>query len=151
LLFIVLQPDRYWPMFCRAIAREDLEHDTRFASIEARAENNITLIHILEEVFRSKTLEEWKPRLKGLPYDAVQTLTEAVADPQGRANDVFLPFDHPTYGRMEMVANPIRLTKTPATIRIPAPEFSQHTEETLLELGYTWEDIDRLKGLGTIA
>jgi crotonobetainyl-CoA:carnitine CoA-transferase CaiB-like acyl-CoA transferase len=46
---------------------------------------------------------------------------------------------------MELVANPIKLSKTPPTMRMPGPEFSQHTEETLLELGYSWEDIAQLK------
>jgi len=60
LLFTALQPDRYWSMFCRAIEREDLEHDPRFESYNPRAENHVTLYHILKEVFMSKTLEEWK-------------------------------------------------------------------------------------------
>jgi crotonobetainyl-CoA:carnitine CoA-transferase CaiB-like acyl-CoA transferase len=50
-----------------------------------------------------------------------------------------------------VVANPIRLSKTPATIRMPAPEFGQHTEEILLEYGYTWEDISHLREQGIIA
>ena len=106
---------------------------------------------ILEEVFRGRTLEEWKPRLKGIPFDAVQTLTEAVSDPQARANDMFVSFDHPTYGPTEMVASPINLGATPAAIRRPAPEFGQHTEEVLLEFGYTWQEILRLKEQGVIA
>ena len=63
----------------------------------------------------------------------------------------FVAFDHPTYGRIEVIANPINLSKTPATIRMPAPEFSQHTEEVLLEYGYTWEDIEQFKQQGIIA
>jgi crotonobetainyl-CoA:carnitine CoA-transferase CaiB-like acyl-CoA transferase len=149
--FVALQPDRYWSRFCHAIERGDLENDPRFNSFEARAENREALYPIVEEVFLSKTLEEWKPRLVGLPFGIRQNLVEVINDPQARANDYFVPLDHPTYGSIEVIASPMNLNKTPATIRTPAPEFGQHTEEVLLELGYTWEDIAQLKDKGIIA
>jgi crotonobetainyl-CoA:carnitine CoA-transferase CaiB-like acyl-CoA transferase len=45
---------------------------------------------------------------------------------------------------MEILANPVKLSKTQATVR-PAPEFSEHTDEVLMELGYTREDIAKLR------
>jgi len=146
------QADLYWSKFCRALGREDLEHDPRFESFEPRIENHLVLFKIMEEVFLSKTLDEWRVRLtgEGISWGPVQNLPEVVADPQARANDFFVPLDHPTYGRMEVVANPVKLSKTPATVRMPAPEFGQHTEEILLEHGYTWEDIGRFKQSGVI-
>ncbi len=143
--------DHYWPIFCQAIEREDLANDPRFNSMKARRENHLELYHILKEAFLSKTLDEWKPRLGGIPVSPYQNLAEVVNDPQARENDFFVPFDHPTYGRIEVIANPVNLSETPATVRMPAPEFSQHTEEVLLELGYTWEDIARFKQQGIIA
>lgn len=148
---VILQPDRYWSRFCQAIGREDLEHDPRFESFEPRIENHAALMYILEEVFRTKTLDEWKQRLEGMPFAPAQNLVEVINDPQARANDCFVAYDHPTYGRMEVVANPVKLSETPATIRMPAPEFAQHTEEVLLEYGYTWEDIAQFKEQGIIA
>ncbi|MFC2071456.1 CaiB/BaiF CoA transferase family protein [Chloroflexota bacterium] len=147
------QPDPYWSRFCQAIEREDIEHDPRFESFVPRIDNHVALFKILKEVFLARTLDEWKVRLTGvgLPWDPVQTLPEVIADPQARANDFFTSYDHPTYGRIEVVANPIKLSKTPETIRMPAPEFGQHTEVVLLEYGYTWEDIERLKQQGMIA
>lgn len=151
LIFMMLQPDRYWPIFCKAIEREELEHDPRFESTKARSENRLELIHILEECFQNKTLSEWRPRLTELPFDVVQTLPEVLADPQARANDFFIPYDHPEYGRIEGIASPINLSKTPATIRTAAPEFGQHTEEILLECGYNWEDIIQFKDKGVVS
>lgn len=151
LVFIVLQPDRYWSRFCQAIEQEDLEHDPRFESIERRRENSAALIAILREAFLTKTLDEWKPRLSAIPFAPAQTLLEVINDPQARINDFFVSFDHPTYGRIDVIANPVKLSKTPATIRMPAPEFGQHTEEVLLEHGYTWEDIAQFKEQGVIA
>ncbi|MFC1982932.1 CaiB/BaiF CoA transferase family protein [Chloroflexota bacterium] len=153
LYLAMVYPDRYWSRACNAIEREDLEHDPQFESFEARVENHTALFTILEETFLSKTLAEWKDRFNeaGLPYAPAQKLTEVTADPQARANDFFATFDHPTYGPIEVIACPIKLSKTPASIRTPAPEFSQHTEQVLLEHGYTWEDIEQFKQQGIIA
>jgi len=151
ILFVALQPDRYWSRFCQAIEREDLENDPRFNSFQARMENRGVLYPILDEIFMSRTYDEWKPRLVGIPFATRQNLVEVINDPQARINNYFVPLDHPTYGRIEVVASPINLSETPATIRTPGPEFGQHTEEVLLELGYTWENIALLKEQSIIA
>ena len=122
-----------------------------FNSTSARTRNSATLIHILEEIFLTKTLAEWKPIFNGLPFDAVQNNIEAVYDPQAIANNFFVDYEHPIYGPIKVVANPINLSKTPASLRLPAPEFGQHSEEILIGLGYTWEDIVSFKEQGIIA
>ena len=66
------------------------------------------------------------------------------------ANDFFSPLEHPIYGRIEIVANPAKLSKTPATINKPAPEVGQDTDEILLEIGYTQENIAELRGKNVI-
>jgi crotonobetainyl-CoA:carnitine CoA-transferase CaiB-like acyl-CoA transferase len=153
LMLAMLQPDPYWSEVCKAIGREDLERDPRFASFQMKGKNNIELIKILDEVFATRTMAEWKEVLEkcSFPWAPIQSVNEIVVDPQARANDFFAKFDHPTYGPIELVRNPIKLSKTPATIRSLAPEFSQHTEEVLLEHGYTWEDIAELKEKRVIA
>ena len=151
LFFVIGQTDRYWSKYCKAIEREDLKNDPRFDTFEHRVENHIELYRILEKVFLSKTLEEWKARLEGIPVAAVQNLREVIADPQVRANNIFVPFNHPIYGRMEVVTNLVKLNKTPATIRTSAPEYGQHTEEILLENGYTWDEITQFKERGIIS
>ena len=142
----ILQPDLYWSKFCHAIEQDDMEHDPRFKSFEARINNHKELLRILDEVFLSKTLEEWKSRLNEahIPWSPVQTLQEVVNDPQARENDFFIPFDHPSFGRIEVIANPVKLSETPAKVKM-APEFGQHTEDILLEMGYSWDDISKLK------
>jgi len=145
--------EHYWPSLCRVIEREDLGHDPRFGSFESREKNHVALFHILEKAFLGKTLDEWRGPLNdaGLRWAPTQTLSEVIVDPQARANDFFIPFDHPTYGHMEVVANPITLSKTPAAIRMPAPELGQHTEEVLLEHGYSPDDIARFRDQHVIA
>jgi crotonobetainyl-CoA:carnitine CoA-transferase CaiB-like acyl-CoA transferase len=151
LLLCLLQPDRYWSALCRAIDRQDLEHDPRFASHQPRLENHAELVGILDAVFATRTMEEWKLRLAGIPCAPIQTLTEAIADPQARANELFASLHHPTHGYLEVVGPPFHLSKTPASVRSPGPEFGQHTEEVLLAHGYTWQDLERFKREGIIA
>jgi len=149
--FNALQPDRYWAEFCRVIERPDLVEDPKFSSTEARTLNKRELYEILNQAFLTRTLAEWTPDFVGLPYAPIQNTVEVANDPQAQANDMFLPVDHPIYGPMKVIANPVNLSETPATYRMPSPEFSQHTEEILLETGYSWEDIARFKEQGVIA
>jgi crotonobetainyl-CoA:carnitine CoA-transferase CaiB-like acyl-CoA transferase len=147
-----LQPERYWGRICRMIDRPELEHDPRFATHEVRLLNHAEIYRIVKEALLTRTLDEWKPRMSeaGIPYAPQQKLSEVIQDPQARANHYFVPFNHPNYGKMEIIASPINLSETPASYRLPAPEFSQHTEEILLEFGYSWEDIAGLKEKGVI-
>lgn len=148
---VCVQPDNYYAKVCHAIGRDDLSNDPRFCTFEPRLKNKLELYEILANAFLSKTLEEWKKLMVGIPFAPAQTLQEIVSDPQAKANDFYVTYAHPTYGKMRGVANPIKLSKTPATVRMPAPEFSQHTEEILLENGYSWEDISVFKEKGVIA
>ena len=151
LLFIVLQPDRYWEKFCKAVGREDLSKNPKYETIDGRAEDVVALRKAFAEIFVTKTLEEWIPLLEGIPYAPNQTLLEAVRDIQARENGYIVTYEHPERGMIEQLANPVMMSKTPASVRLPAPEFGQHTEEVLLEFGYTWDDIAVFQEDGTIA
>ncbi len=149
---VSLQPDRYWKTFCLAIGREDLANDPSYQTVEGRAAHCTALVETIWETFATKTLAEWLPLLEGnIPFAVVQTVKEAANDPQARASGCFVSYDHPKYGRIENLASPISLSKTPADVRMPAPENGQHTEEVLLEAGYSREDIARFKEQKVIA
>jgi len=150
-MILSLQPDRYWKKFCLAIGREDLANDPRYQTADGRAQHNLALRQTIGETFATKTLAEWIPLLEGIPYSPMQSVKEAANDPQARASGCIVAYDHPAYGRIEAVANPVKLSKTPAEVRLPAPEFGQHTEEVLIEAGYTWDDIIVFKEKGVIA
>jgi crotonobetainyl-CoA:carnitine CoA-transferase CaiB-like acyl-CoA transferase len=150
ILFTAPAPDRYWPEFCRVVGHPELENNPKFNSLEARSKNREEFYHIFKDIMLSKTLAEWRQLLSFLPCSGVLNLKEAISDPQARLNDMFVKVDHPVHGPIEVLANPVVLNKTPASYG-PAPEFNQHTEEVLLDIGYTWEDITRLKEKGIIA
>ena len=148
----MLQSDPSWPDFCRAIERPELENDPRFNSRETRLENCEELIRILDEVLASRNREEWEKRFRenNCIYGRVETPVEVINDPQAVANDFFAEINHPVAGEMKLVATPVKFRQNPASVRTLAPEVGQHTEEILLDLGYSWDDIARLKEQGVI-
>jgi len=149
LFLSLMQPDRHWSNFCQAIGRPDLEHDPRFDTADKRRENRSELIRILDGIFATKTCREWIEILSRYPdfiFEPVNSYADLPDDPQVRANDYIVDFDHPVLGKVKMVGVPVKLSKTPGGIRLPAPEYGQHTEEVLLDIcGYSWEDIERFR------
>lgn len=80
------------------------------------------------------------------PNAAINSVAELVNDPQVLANDYIVEMDHPTMGRIKVPGVPVKFSKTPAEIGMPPPEFGQHVEEVLLEVGgYSWDEIVHLK------
>jgi len=78
-------------------------------------------------------------------YDKVQTPLQVVNDPQALANDFFTEVEHPSGRKIKLIASPAKFSRTPGSIRTTAPEIGQHTEEVLLEMGYSRKDLGDLK------
>jgi crotonobetainyl-CoA:carnitine CoA-transferase CaiB-like acyl-CoA transferase len=153
LLFSASHTERYMPPFMKVMGLEELLDDPRFEIIDGVIQNHIVLRDIMRERFLTKTLEEWKTlfNTERIPYSPVQTLPEVINDPQAAANGFYESYEHPDFGQVGAVLNPINIGEGEKTIRMAAPEFGQHTEEVLLEYGYDWEDIGRFRGEGIIA
>ncbi len=144
----MLPSDRYWPDFCRVTGLEHLEKDPRFENVEKRSQNAEELISILDELFATKTRDEWFEVFSRaeLIVERLQDYEDLISDPQAWANDYFVEYQHRTIGPLKIVGVPFQLSETPGDPRAPAPELGEHTEEVLLEIGgYTWEDIEKLK------
>lgn len=147
-----LDPARWWPKVAKALGVEELINDPRFDTIEARAKNSRELIAIFDEKFIARTSDEWNKILgeNGLIFTAVQSLMEVSNDPQALANDYLINIDHPVYGPTRTIGFPWSLSDTPAAWRRGAPELGQHTAEVLAEIGYTAEEIDKMRVDGVI-
>jgi crotonobetainyl-CoA:carnitine CoA-transferase CaiB-like acyl-CoA transferase len=78
-------------------------------------------------------------------HGRVQTPAEVVDDPQALANNFFSEVDFSAKGKIKLVNTPVKFHQDPSSIRTVAPEVGQHTEDILLEMGYTWDDLSRLK------
>ena len=148
-----LQADRHWPDVLRAIDREEWADDPRFNTIEARWQHSAELVLELSALFATKPLAEWGPIFdrEDVWWAPVQYAHETVDDPQAAAAGGFVEVPASDGGdAVRMVATPVDFTGTPWTARSMPPEFAQHTEEVLLELGYDWDQIIELKDTGAI-
>ncbi|MCX5909020.1 MAG: CoA transferase, partial [Deltaproteobacteria bacterium] len=143
----------YWPSFCKAIDRPGLEKDPKFATFDARTKNAAELVAIIEKIFRTKTYTEWIKILQenSLVWSPVKMPLEVTQDEQAIANDFFVDWDHPRYGKIKVVNNPIKLSKTPAENRKGAPELGEHTNEILREMGLSEAEISKMREAGTVA
>ena len=148
---IYLQADRHWPDLCEAIDRPDLRDDPRFRDARVRFEHRRECIALLEETFATEPWSYWQPRLA--KYDGVfglvQTALEVHDDPQVIANGYLPEVVDGNGNRYRLVANPVQFDETPPQLGA-APDFGQHTEELLLELGYDWDRIIELKVAGAV-
>lgn len=151
-LLSILNSERYAFKVYDVIGRKELKDDPRFVPLETLADNFGELRRILKAEFKRKTLAEWRMLLDeaSIPYAPVQTHLEVVSDPQARANGFFVAYDHPEHGSIEGVATPINIGKDPVDVRMPAPEFSEHTDGVLLEAGYSMDELVELKAQGII-
>ena len=142
----VLDP-AVFPRLCAAVCRPDLAADARFAEPFARHASADALEKELTEAFLSNTRDHWLERLiaHDVPCAPVQDYVDVGNDPQALANGYITTVAHPNLGALRVVGVPVQLAQTPGSVRAPAPELGQHTEEVLLELGYGWEQIEALK------
>jgi crotonobetainyl-CoA:carnitine CoA-transferase CaiB-like acyl-CoA transferase len=142
----------YWPAFCRAVGKPEWEKDPCFATLEDRARNAAELVERISAIFETKTYAEWIQILKAndLVWSPVMTPLEVTRDPQAIANEFFGEWDHPRYGRIRLINNPIKLSQTPAENRRAAPELGAHTVEIMKALGYCDEEIARMKKEGIV-
>jgi len=145
----MLQPDRYWERFCAVLEIPEAAADPRFKTMLDRMMNAGECIALLDEVFARRPRAEWLRRLASggdFIYSIINSVDDLPDDPQMQANGYVTAFEHPAFGPTQVVGLPVRLSETPGSIRLPAPEFGQHTEEILTEvLGYSWEEIGRLR------
>ena len=137
----------FYANLCQLLGREDfIEH--QYAEGEKREE----IFQSFRETFLTKTRDEWVEilRRKDTCVAPVYSIDELVSDPQLIARGMITEVDHPTLGRIKQVGSMIKLSESPFQVRNWSQRFGQHTEEILTGLGYSKEDIDRLREIEVI-
>ncbi len=155
-MLTMAQVGRYWPPFRQAMQEATGEalqpEEMTIDWLGSHFGELMQLITKLDALFATRKAEEWLAlcRRHDLLIEVVQDYKELASDPQVVENGMIATLEHPAYGPLRMVAPAVNLSVTPGRLERPAPEFGQHTEEVLLETGFTWEEIEALRSGGDI-
>ena len=124
--------DAQFANLCRALGRDDLATDERYATNPDRVANREELVATLQEEFSRGTADEWveKVRAAGVPCGPVNTLADVFSDEHVLASGMLQDVDHPAAGALKMLASPILVDGERLPIRRPPPTLGQHTDET---------------------
>jgi crotonobetainyl-CoA:carnitine CoA-transferase CaiB-like acyl-CoA transferase len=137
---------------CQTVGHPELATDPRFADHASLMANSMAAIEVLNEVFASATLDEWRDRLESFTgqWAIVQDTLEAAADPQTVANGYLQECQTASGTPFRLVAAPVQYDEEPA-VPTRAPEFNEHGDSILADIGLDPDTIIDLKIRGVVA
>ncbi len=145
--------DNLFARFCSLAGCEHLARDARFEKNSARVSHRAVLVPQLAGIMRARTTREWVEALQGagIPCGPINTIEQALSEPQARSRGARLTLPHPAAGSIDLIASPMRFSETPARQDTPPPTLGQHTDEVLRELlGMSAEQTAKLRHDGVL-
>lgn len=145
--------ERLWQTFCALLGIEEtIMLDPRFATNAQRNEHRAELIPLLQEILEREEADYWLERLvaEGIPAGPINFPDEVLTDRQLLARSMIVELEHPLVGLVRSLGNPVHLSETPVTYRLPPPQLGQHNEEVLSSLGYDARQVEALREQGVI-
>jgi crotonobetainyl-CoA:carnitine CoA-transferase CaiB-like acyl-CoA transferase len=149
---IAANQQQQWQDLAAALGVPELVSDARFQERDTRKNNRKQLTPILEEKLMAEPTGHWVEVLnaKGIPSGAILSLEEALTAPQVVHRQSIRSIDEPKIGPLKLFTLTAKFEKTPGSIDTPPPRLSQHTCEVLTSLGYSEDDLARLRSAGAI-
>lgn len=144
---------KLWNGLCEAIDRPDLADEERFATNADRVEHMDELEEELSAVFRERPTDEWVSLLaddQGLPVGPVFDVQQALSNEQTDARGVMTELAHPAAGSVPVIEHPLNFEYSKSGFEDAPPLLGEDTEAVLREVGYSDEEIDRLREQGGI-
>ena len=149
---IAASGDRMWKRLCEQLGAEALAADPDYETDDARSDNRDALNARLSEHLKTRSSAEWIADLNaaGVPCGPIYAIDEVFEDPQVKHVQMAKAVDHPALGRIELVNQPVRLSRAEGLEYSATPERSQHTDEVLGEFGFAEDEIERLRTSGVV-
>ena len=140
--------DALWTRLALVLDEEDgIGRDPRFATNAQRIERRGELLPLLRSKFGQQPAEVWLSKLAAakIPSAAIQSVPEALQDPQTIERALIVEIEHPLLGVARSIANPVRMSQTPPVYRLPPPLLGEHGDAILAELRLTPAEIEKLR------
>ncbi|MEW9031182.1 MAG: CaiB/BaiF CoA-transferase family protein [Planifilum fimeticola] len=149
---IAVGNDRQFRRLAEVLGKPELAEDGRFATNRDRLSRREELTEALQRVFETRPAREWMELLQGagIPCAPIQSIDQVFGHPQVRAREMVVEMPHPSAEKVKLVGSPLKLSRTPVTYRRHPPLAGEHTQEILAELGYSEEEIEKLRREGVI-
>ena len=150
---IAVGNDGQYAKFCEIAGRPDLATDPRFATNAERVRNRAVLVPLLEAIVRERPAAFWAEKLEaaGVPCGPINSIAQALADPQAVARGIRIDLPHPTAGTVPLVGMPIRMSASSPSYERPPPLLGEHTDEVLREVaGLHADEIAALRLRGVL-
>ena len=152
-LAVAVGTEALWGRFCRVLGIEEtVGRDPRYVNNRVRIANRGGLIASLEKIFRTRPIQDWLARFREaeIPAGPVNTVEEALQDPQTLARHAIVEIEHPLIGVARSIANPIKMSATPILYRYPPPFLGEHNAAILGELGLATDEVSKLQREGIV-
>jgi crotonobetainyl-CoA:carnitine CoA-transferase CaiB-like acyl-CoA transferase len=145
-LAVLPYSDQNWRDFFQVAGRSELIEDPRFSTTAARVDHADDLYRTAGDIIAQRSTEEWMRILEPLhiPMGRVNSKEDLLTNEQLQASNFWRVVDHPTEGRIRMSDAPIRFSDSDFELRHMPPQLGQHSEQLLVEAGYSPQEIDRL-------
>ncbi len=153
LMNIAASSGRMFGDLCSILELQELVDDPRYATPGARSQNRDALNEAIAARTRLQPTSHWVDVLNraGIPCGPIQSIPEALADPQVRHLGIARPVEHPELGGIELVGQAVHLEDVPFEIRTPAPSLGADSVKVLQELGYDDDHIRTLLDTGAVS
>jgi len=139
--------DDMFARLCKALGNEALKDHPDYKERKIRSKNRAGLNKALQELMIRHDSAHWMARFEecGVPGGPIYKMDQVFADPQVQHNRMAVPVHHPEIGDIELVNQPVRLSRTPHAVRTATPACGEHTDDILHELGYADRQIADLR------
>ncbi|RMF87572.1 MAG: CoA transferase [Nitrospinota bacterium] len=147
LLYLSIFAEEQWPRLCAALGHPEWAEEPRYKDNAARLQHRERLAQQIQACLQAKPAAYWREQLDRfkIPWAPVNTVGEALHDPQVLHNGMIVTMQHQRAGTIRVIGHPVKFSQTPARYTQPPPELGEHTESLLQELHYSTEEIHQLR------